>query len=630
MVPNVYRFPALIAHKKSKACQGAQQYLLRTILLQYRADIQILRGIAVLLVVLFHFGFTYFKSGFLGVDIFFVVSGFLMATLYKKGQAISFYKRRMKRLLPAYYSTIIVTILVAALVTVPSDFKQVREQGYFALTFSSNIGFWLHNSYFSKAEFNPLLHLWSLGVEIQFYLFIPLVALVFRRSKVLFIGCLFASLAACFLIITISPKTSFFMMPLRAWEFLLGYWIGLSNSTLFPTKGKTHSVFQWGALIALALIPLLPVNGQSLSMAQGHPATFALFICLVTVIVLKNGLPAAVTGSYIGRALEKLGDYSYSVYLVHFPVIVLSNYNPFEGTTLGILSLSSGLTQIMIILFAAFINYRFIEKYPYKKPIKLSLLFTASVLVIITLSASIQTNRFSNEQQKIFFAWDNRAGYRCGKIFRFTNPTDRICSLIDRKDTEEKTPLLFVGNSHADSIKISFAKVARESNYETFFYVSNTPLMTGSTVKAKQILADAKKIGAEHVFLHYSPNALEIEQLKELQEVASKEQIKLSLILPVPVYSYHIPKALYDASQKNTKLTQQHYDDYLKHNKAERSALKKIEGLKTFEVVDLFCTPICRIKNEDGNLLYFDEGHLTLSGAEILESRLAEIFNTLR
>jgi hypothetical protein len=309
---------------------------------------------------------------------------------------------------------------------------------------------------------------------------------------------------------------------------------------------------------------------------------------------------------------------------------VFANYAAFEGTKLGATSLTSFLIQTSIIVLAAYLSYTFIEKRPYKKPLKLSLLYSASIFAIVTIGTLIQDNRFSNEQRKIFFAWEDRAVYRCGKLFRLIHPASDICSL--NANAMGTTPILLVGNSHADSIKTIFAKVAREYNYETFFYVSNTPLMKGSPIQAEKVLADAIKIGADNIFLHYPPppKGVDIDQLELLTKHAAKENINVTLILPVPVYSYHVPKALYNASQTNFELAQYSYEDYLNHNAIELSTVNKITNLKTIELADVFCSPTCKIKNEEGSLLYFDSSHLTLSGARMIESRLKENFNALR
>ncbi|MEM6988200.1 MAG: acyltransferase, partial [Pseudomonadota bacterium] len=191
--------------------------------MNYRIDIQILRGVSVLLVVLFHFGFSAAQSGFLGVDVFFVISGFLMAVLYKQSDILGFFTRRAKRLLPPYFVVIAATLCASFLFVTRNESAQVVTQAWFGTFYLSNIGFWMQNSYFSKAEFNPLLHLWSLGVEIQFYLCIPILVWFFNKWKLLLPLFLALSLALCLVMLGISGKTSFFMMPLRTWEFLLGF-----------------------------------------------------------------------------------------------------------------------------------------------------------------------------------------------------------------------------------------------------------------------------------------------------------------------------------------------------------------------------------------------------------------------
>jgi len=122
--------------------------------LRYRADIQILRGIAVTLVVLFHLDLANIKSGFLGVDVFFVISGFLMALLYEPHAKAEFFKRRIRRLLPLYFFVVFVTVVVSIFVVTTNEYRQVAHQVWYSLIFSSNIGFWIQNSYFSKADFN--------------------------------------------------------------------------------------------------------------------------------------------------------------------------------------------------------------------------------------------------------------------------------------------------------------------------------------------------------------------------------------------------------------------------------------------------------------------------------------------
>lgn len=572
------------------------------------------------MVLLFHFGFSAFQSGFLGVDVFFVISGFLMAMLYKKGNKKDFYTRRAKRLLPAYFATIIATLLVAAVITIPIDYSQVKEQSLFATIYASNLGFWLQNSYFSKAEFNPLLHLWSLGVEIQFYLFIPLVALVYRWSKPLFFATLLTSLGLCFLVVTISPKTSFFMMPLRAWEFLFGFAVAkLLVNNLPRDLGGKKTLLQILSLLLLFSIPLIPVDGNSLSIISGHPAGFALAVTIITGLVLAIGLPEQFTNSILGKVLEKVGNYSYSIYLVHFPVIVLANYEPFGGTILKSSTLSSLIVQIILVAILSITCYSIFEKWRIKNTHTLIGIGAATIVVIGIAGTTLQTNIFTEEQLKIFDAWEDRSPYRCGKIFRLLNPGKRICS-ITKNPTDSLKPVLLVGNSHADSIKTEFANVAKNLGYETFFYVPNNPLMTNSSINSITILNDAKAINSKKIVLHFSPKGVNYNELKSLVRLATREKIAISLIAPVLTYDKSIPKMLYEKSIGNKQELTQTIADYKRKNFEEVSLLRELLMKNFIEVDGILCTPDCEMLDEDGKPLYFDEGHLTLTGARKLSS----------
>ena len=122
--------------------------------MQFRKDVQVLRGIAVLLVVLFHLGIAGFTSGLLGVDVFFVISGYLMAVMYDPSKKAEFFAKRARRLLPAYFATILATLLVAIIVTAPNDFQWIFKQASFAAVFAPNFAYWMENSYFARIPSN--------------------------------------------------------------------------------------------------------------------------------------------------------------------------------------------------------------------------------------------------------------------------------------------------------------------------------------------------------------------------------------------------------------------------------------------------------------------------------------------
>ena len=218
----------------------------------YRDDLQMLRGMAVLFVFLYHLKVRGFENGYLGVDLFFVLSGFLMATLSDRSGIAEFYSRRLRRLLPAYLVTILLTTSAVIVFAVPSDANQRFDRFWFDILGLSNIGFWLENSYFETSAFKPLLNLWSLGVELQFYLIAPFLLPFLRKRLILTLLLILVSLIASAIILSISSKTSFFMLPLRIWEFLVGALVAW-----YPMKVTSEVYGKW--LQHLFLLMLLGV-----------------------------------------------------------------------------------------------------------------------------------------------------------------------------------------------------------------------------------------------------------------------------------------------------------------------------------------------------------------------------------
>lgn len=582
--------------------------------MEFRKDIQILRGLAVAFVVLFHLEIAGLSSGFLGVDVFFVVSGFLMAILYQSGETRKFFERRAKRLIPAYLATVIFTLLASLFIVLPSELGQVVTQSIYSLFFANNIGFWMQNSYFSKSDFNPLLHLWSLGVEIQFYLIVPLLVWFFRKSKLLLPATIVGSFAVCIFMVGISPKTSFFMMPLRMWEFLIGFAAAYYLTNGGSVKYKNLNYIGLTGLIALIAIPFMNVDGQSLSRMLGHPSFYALGVCIATVLIIAFGLPEMVTKSFIGKIFARIGDYSYSIYLVHFPIIVLYLYQPFSGTKLYPESYFDKGVLFILIALMSILMHKFIETKRINSIGRVYLISVVSLFALTGAAKVVPNIIYTQVEQNIFNGLKDRAPYRCGKLVRITHPGDISCKL--NKENFNKS-ILLVGNSHADSIKESFKKVATEHKFNTYFLVSNTPLMD-SSVTPKGLIDEALKRKIGHVVLHYSPNSLKVEKLTEVLELAKTNKIKVDLILPVPVYKESIPKTLFLNKSKiydvDTYLSQNaEYFDQLNTLKSE------YESFSYFEVHPQLCNPSCEVSTVDGKPYYFDSNHLTLTGAKKLQ-----------
>lgn len=584
----------------------------------YRRDIQILRGIAILFVLLFHLRAPGAGSGFLGVDVFFVISGFLMSCLYTPHGVGQYFARRARRILPAYFLTILATVAVAVIVTAPPDLANVTTQALYSALLAPNLGFWDANSYFSNDSFTPLLHLWSVGVEVQFYVLVPLIGLFARRHRLLLLAIL-VSLTICFLAVGVSPKTAFFMLPFRLWEFLLGFtaaaWLTHNGQPV-----RRAAPLAWLAVAVLLAMPFLGVDGNSLSPLTGHPGVAALATCLATAVLLTVGLPEILTRSWPGAWLETLGKYSYSVYLVHFPVITLMFYAPFAGTRLGAPDAGTLVAVLGVVGVLSILLYRYVET-PLRHsrfPWVASMVAAQVMLVVVALGANPAVAAFYTEHaNRIFAGSADRETYRCGKIARLLDPTALSCALHEGAAAASR--LMLVGDSHADSIKASVAAAAREIDATLRFVVPNEPLISGA-YSADVVIEDAVRHGVDHVLVHFSRGNPPIDVLRRLVALAGQHDIRVSYIAPVPAWRSSVPKALYENLRDGTPLPQQDIADYRAMNEVYLAPVRAIDApnFAFFATAPYLCSSACRLVDADGHPLYFDSHHLTLTGADQL------------
>lgn len=290
---------------------------------RFRSDIQALRGWAVMLVVFYHAGLPLLPSGYLGVDVFFTISGFLITGIVAGGlekgtfRFADFYARRARRLLPAAWLTLLATTLLAAWLLTATQYAEYLTQLAGSSVFAANITAWRQTGYFATdAAFRPLLHMWSLAVEEQYYLVLPL-ALWLLPWRFRFAGVVAAtigSLALCLHMVGRSPSAAFFMLPTRAWELGIGS-IG-ACVVARPLARRLARVLLPIGLAALLLVPCFPVSGP-------HPGSSALAVCCATLVVLLAN-SARLESNSIVRCMAVVGNFSYSLYLVHWPLLTLA------------------------------------------------------------------------------------------------------------------------------------------------------------------------------------------------------------------------------------------------------------------------------------------------------------------
>lgn len=347
----------------------------------YRPDIDGLRAFAVVSVFLFHLGLDWFPGGFVGVDIFFVISGFLITRIIKKeiettGEFCfgAFYLRRIRRLFPALFVVLLFTALAAALLFSPSHFSRFGGAFSSALISVSNIFFWTEADYFDiSAKLKPLLHTWSLGIEEQFYLFWPLLLLfVFKIHKswliptLVFFGVV--SLVANIYYGNGIPgtwnengkSTIYFLLPFRVFEFVLGAILVWCTHNYFKTQWLYEAFFILA--ITLMLYAVLMFNEKML-----FPSYFALVPSVGAALVIYTGNKATLARVLTNPLAVWIGLISYSLYLVHWPLIVFWQY-----IIKSELSWYDQITITVVSITFAYTIYRFVEQPFFTKQINIT------------------------------------------------------------------------------------------------------------------------------------------------------------------------------------------------------------------------------------------------------------------
>ncbi|MDR2870040.1 MAG: acyltransferase [Deferribacteraceae bacterium] len=296
----------------------------------YRPEIDGLRAVAVLAIFAYHAGFSVVSGGYVGVDIFFVISGFLITSIILKDLSTgtfsfaTFYERRCRRILPPVFLMAVVISAVSIFTMLLNFDLFTRSLGAMAL-FVSNIWHSRQTGYFdTNAEYMPFLHTWSLAVEEQFYLFFPVLLILLhkiiaKKMRQVLIIIAFVSFASSTYFIIHSPKAVFFLTHFRAWELLLG-----AIAAMMPIRQLSRSALLGFSILASCLI-IVPIFTFTSSMR--FPGISALPPCLGTAILIyvhKQGIADSLIGRFLAKpAMVGIGKISYSLYLWHWPVFII-------------------------------------------------------------------------------------------------------------------------------------------------------------------------------------------------------------------------------------------------------------------------------------------------------------------
>lgn len=365
----------------------------------FRPDIEGLRAVAVIAVVFYHLKFSWMPGGFIGVDVFFTISGFLMAEiiaddLRNGGFSLwGFYKRRMLRIWPALLLVMLVTFLVGLYLLLPLQLVELGKTTAFSLLLASNVFFWLQTGYFAPAaENNLLLHLWSLAVEQQFYLFVPFLMLIAfpgrgRDWRWIVAATTVASLIVCIVMTPRMPVASFYLLPTRIWEFLLGACVALFN-----VERRSHRLFE--EIASAVGLTMIIAAATCLNGSVSYPGYWALLPCGGTALVIAaNAYRPTVCGQALAsRPCGVIGRLSYSIYLWHWPILTFCRLS---GVSIDVMPV-----QVLILaatLVCSFLSWQFVEV-PFRKPafasakLRLAAVASTAFSLVAISAAALATN----------------------------------------------------------------------------------------------------------------------------------------------------------------------------------------------------------------------------------------------
>ena len=638
---------------------------------RYRPEIDGLRALAVLAVVLFHAEFGC-PGGYVGVDVFFVISGFLITSLIWKDlengrfSMINFWERRARRIVPALVVVTLATLAAGWFLLSPPDFKSLGQASAAQAVFMANVHYWRDTGYFGGAAAEkPLLHTWSLAVEEQFYLIVPILmwlmfflrALRTRKGVIflLFLGWLL-SFALSVYGMALSPGFTFYMLPTRAWELLTGSLFAFIG---FPLAlAKRQYVRETLAFVGLALIAI-PIFVYTLK--TPFPGPLALPPCLGAALFIwanKRGETAdkdAIPPSFAGRCLAAkpvvfIGLISYSLYLWHWPLLAFSHYR-----ILAPLSAGYRVSMVALGFICAVLSWKFVET-PFRErrvgnSRKSVFAFAASGLALVFVLGLICIvrqgfpGRYSEQAQKFAAVATDTSDSGFNKSL---NASDvRADKLVEIGVTDSKLPrtVLVWGDSHAMSALPAIDAVLKEKGEAGVAAprIAVAPVV-GWSLESQLIgdpaisfndavLANIQKHRYRKVILiaHwrgysnadiYSPKfiAALLQTVQSIVKAGSKPVV----MLDVPDPKFNVPRALWLSEISHGNIESYYKKpsaaDVIDHFKPATLTALRAAGAEVLNPKSEFLAPGQQhyMVTKGDTVLYYDENHLTATGAKTM------------
>jgi peptidoglycan/LPS O-acetylase OafA/YrhL len=626
----------------------------------YREDIDWLRAIAVLAVVAFHFEAPGVWGGFVGVDIFFVISGYLITGIIQseaKSGTFSFaqfYERRVRRLLPALYAMVALTAIPSFHYLLTSERSEFFRSVAAVVTFTSNFFFWFQTGYFDHAAVEkPLLHTWSLAVEEQFYLALPLLlwALVrfFRGGRIALPAALAVMAIASFALSIWLMKTdrsanAFFMSPPRAWEFLVG---GLIATPGFPVLRNALAL---GAARGIALV-LLAIPIFALRQGPGFPGFNALAPCIGAAMFIWSGIgvPTLKRSPYSPlNATKFFGQISYSLYLWHWPLFTFAR---FSKSSL-VLDASDKIALFALTVLISYLSWRFVEQ-PFRKgslaPTRGAAFRIAGFATILLLAGSaggIILSRTPSDADRAALQLESYNDYNFQPLYRsgicFT-PGSGVFGDACLTIAPGKTNLLLWGDSLAahyfhglreitDRQAVNILQATQAACMPTFNAAAqSTESCRSLASQMDAFFADRKPdlviLSAD--WLEYArPPRFEgmIADLRQTISTLNGSGIAVVLLGPALQFKARLPSMLMRAHLRHVEPLVDDFvlPDIFALDEKMKAALPAREKFSYISVIDALCPARqCPITIDGGIPVAWDHAHLTAEGSVYVMDRLA-------
>lgn len=632
--------------------------------LNYRPDIDGLRTLAVVPVILFHAGATWLPGGFVGVDIFFVISGYLISSIILRESAadefsfLRFYERRLRRIIPALLVVLIVTVAVFQVIALPDQAQQTGESGVAALLSLSNFYFWRTSGYFAPAsEFMPLLHTWSLAVEEQFYLLFPVVVLLILKFRLpvkwVFVVGTIAAFAFGYWLSGAKPSVAYYLLPARAWELAIGAVLAVGVVPAVRGAAMQELVPAFG--VGLIIFSIFYIRSDMV-----FPGWVALMPCLGTAMVIHAGGQSWMAQRVLAaRPVVFVGLLSYSLYLWHWPVLTALRVR----TASAHLDLPVAVSAIVVTFLLAWASWRYVER-PFRNKRDMSnrrmlgVLGAGSALVAGIAAVSISTGGFSGRLSERASAL--LAGAFDNEHFQFC-PEGSFENACQFGLNEESVRLVVIGDSHTPMLHRPMGTIAkRMGGRGVLWWHSACPLLDGAWRKndgfrdvcfafKEQAFSELQAflnidtvilVGnwagqlslatdpVSHFFVDYeSRDTSRAESLQAFERSMSRTLAKINdldvnviIIGPSPGAGFDVPRALALADlngidRSATVATSSVREVQMQVDVLIRSVTNGFENVSYVPIWDVFC-PLESCSITIGNTpLYSDSGHLSGLGA---------------